>query len=189
MCAASVARRILQRRSANWRSPATWSSALARDRSQTGPMRSPPSWQSSMDERRPMTAQNGSESDLLRRLPPVRGRLTANAPIGPMTWFRVGGPAEALFRPADENDLADFLAALPPDIPVTVIGVGSNLLVRDGGIAGITIRLGRGFADVETGVDVVSVGAGALDVNVALATAEAGVAGLEFLSGIPGTIG
>jgi UDP-N-acetylmuramate dehydrogenase len=119
----------------------------------------------------------------------VRGRLVANAPIGPLTWFRVGGPAEALFRPADENDLADFLGALPPDIVVTVIGVGSNLLVRDGGIPGVTIRLGRGFADVEPGVDKVSAGAGALDVNVALAAAEAGIAGLEFLSGIPGTIG
>src|SRR5438105_3400885 len=189
MCAASVARRSLQRRSANWRSPATWSSALARDRSQTGPMRSPPSWQNSMDERRPMTAQNGSESKLLERLPPVRGRLTANAPIGPMTWFRVGGPAEALFRPADAEDLAAFLAALTPDIPVTVIGVGSNLLVRDGGISGIVIRLGRGFVDIVPARDQVEAGAGALDVNVALTAAEAGIAGLEFLSGIPGTVG
>ena len=136
-----------------------------------------------------MTAQNGSESDLLRRLPPVRGRLTANAPIGPMTWFRVGGPAEALFRPADTEDLAAFLAALPPDIPVTVIGVGSNLLVRDGGIPGIVIRLGRGFVDIVPGRGQVETGAGALDLNVALTAAEAGIAGLEFLSGIPGTVG
>src|SRR3954453_7480061 len=85
---------------------------------------------------------------LIEILPPVRGRLTANAPIGPLTWFRVGGPAEVLFRPADTEDLAAFLAALPPDAPVTVIGVGSNLLVRDGGIPGITIRLGRGFAEI-----------------------------------------
>jgi UDP-N-acetylmuramate dehydrogenase len=106
-----------------------------------------------------------------------------------LTWFRVGGPAEMLFRPADESDLADFLAALPADIAVTVLGVGSNLLVRDGGISGVVIRLGRGFADIETGVDEVSVGAGALDVNVALAAAQAGIAGLEFLSGVPGTIG
>ena len=126
---------------------------------------------------------------LVHRLPPVRGRLSANAPIGPLTWFRVGGPAEALFRPADGEDLADFLAALPGDIPVTVIGVGSNLLVRDGGIPGVTIRLGRGFADIATGEDEVSAGAGALDINVALAAAEAGIAGLEFLSGIPGTVG
>jgi UDP-N-acetylmuramate dehydrogenase len=126
---------------------------------------------------------------LVDRLPPVRGRLSANAPIGPLTWFRVGGPAEALFRPADGEDLADFLAALPGDIPVTVIGVGSNLLVRDGGIPGVTIRLGRGFADIATGEDEVVAGAGALDINVALAAAEAGIAGLEFLSGIPGTVG
>jgi UDP-N-acetylmuramate dehydrogenase len=136
-----------------------------------------------------MTAQTGSESDLLRRLPPVRGRLTANAPIGPMTWFRVGGPAEALFRPTDTEDLAAFLAALPSDIPVTVIGVGSNLLVRDGGISGVVIRLGRGFVDIVPGREQVETGAGALDLNVALTAADAGIAGLEFLSGIPGTIG
>ena len=128
---------------------------------------------------------------LIERLPRVRGRLTANAPIGPMTWFRVGGPAEILFRPADEADLADFLKALPADVPVTVIGVGSNLLVRDGGIPGVTIRLGRGFAEVRTveGHDELRAGAGALDFNVALTAAEAGIAGLEFLSGVPGTIG
>ena len=136
-----------------------------------------------------MTARDASGSDLIRRLPPVRGRLTANAPIGPMTWFRVGGPAEALFRPADIDDLAGFLAALPPDIPVTVIGVGSNLLVRDGGIRGVTIRLGRGFVDIVPNGEQVETGAGALDLNVALTAAEAGIAGLEFLSGIPGTIG
>jgi UDP-N-acetylmuramate dehydrogenase len=130
-----------------------------------------------------------SDGDWLRHLPPVRGRLVANAPIGPLTWFRVGGPAELLFRPADEDDLAGFLTALPAEIPVTVIGVGSNLLVRDGGISGIVIRLGRGFADVTAGDDEIRAGAGALDVNVALAAAEAGIAGLEFLSGIPGTIG
>ena len=126
---------------------------------------------------------------LLRRLPPVRGRLTAAAPIGPMTWFRVGGPAEMLFRPADQDDLAAFLAATPRDIPVTVIGVGSNILVRDGGIAGVVIRLGRGFVQIETGEDEVVAGAGALDLNVALTAADVGLAGLEFLSGIPGTIG
>jgi UDP-N-acetylmuramate dehydrogenase len=136
-----------------------------------------------------LSAVTVSESKLIRRLPPVRGRLAANAPIGPLTWFHVGGPAEMLFRPADQSDLAAFLAALPGDIPVTVIGVGSNLLVRDGGIPGVTVRLGRGFADIETGESEASAGAGALDVNVALAAAEAGVAGLEFLSGIPGTIG
>ena len=128
-------------------------------------------------------------SALIKRLPPVRGRLAANAPIGHLTWFRVGGPAELLFRPADEDDLAGFLAALPAEIPVTAIGVGSNLLVRDSGIPGVTIRLGCGFVDIETGADEVSTGAGALDANVALAAAQAGIAGLEFLSGVPGTVG
>jgi UDP-N-acetylmuramate dehydrogenase len=126
---------------------------------------------------------------LVRRLPPVRGRLTANAPIGPLTWFRVGGPAEIMFRPADAEDLAEFFAALAADIPVTVIGVGSNLLVRDGGIPGVTIRLGRGFVEIAPEGDVVTTGAGALDINVALTAAQAGIGGLEFLSGIPGTIG
>jgi UDP-N-acetylmuramate dehydrogenase len=126
---------------------------------------------------------------LIEHLPSVRGRLTANAPIGPLTWFRVGGPAEILFRPADAEDFAGFLAALPRDIPVTTIGVGSNLLVRDGGIKGVTVRLGRGFAAINAGPDMVEAGGGALDLNVALTAAEAGVAGLEFLSGIPGTIG
>jgi UDP-N-acetylmuramate dehydrogenase len=128
-------------------------------------------------------------STLIDRLPSVRGRLTANAPIGPMTWFRVGGPAEILFRPADAADLAAFLEALPTEIPVTVIGVGSNLLVRDGGIPGLTVRLGRGFVDVTAEGDEVRAGARALDLNVALSAAEAGIAGLEFLSGVPGTIG
>jgi UDP-N-acetylmuramate dehydrogenase len=127
---------------------------------------------------------------LIDRLPVVRGRLTADAPIGPLTWFRVGGPAEVLFRPADPDDLAEFLAATPRDIPVIVIGVGSNLLVRDGGILGVVIRLGRGFAEITPKAEgEVCTGAGALDLNVALTAAEAGVAGLEFLSGIPGTVG
>jgi UDP-N-acetylmuramate dehydrogenase len=127
---------------------------------------------------------------LIDRLPAVRGRLTADAPIGPLTWFRVGGPAEVLFRPADPDDLAEFLAATPRDIPVIVIGVGSNLLVRDGGILGVVIRLGRGFAEITPKAEgEVCTGAGALDLNVALTAAEAGVAGLEFLSGIPGTVG
>src|SRR5207248_9583845 len=123
-----------------------------------------------------MTASAESDTGLIRRLPPVRGRLTANAPIGPMTWFRVGGPAEVWFRPADTADLPAFLAALTPDIAVTVIGVGSNLLVRDGGIPGIVIRLGRGFVDIVPGRGQVETGAGALDLNVALTAAEAGIA-------------
>jgi UDP-N-acetylmuramate dehydrogenase len=128
-------------------------------------------------------------SSLLDRLPPVRGRLTAAAPLAPVTWFRVGGPAEILFRPADPADLADFLAAKPADVPVTVIGVASNLLVRDGGVPGVVIRLGRAFAEIAVGTDACAAGAGALDGNVALTVAQAGLGGLEFLSGIPGTIG
>jgi UDP-N-acetylmuramate dehydrogenase len=142
-----------------------------------------------MVEAAPPSSRCVSGDTLLSRLPKVRGRLTANAPIGPLTWFRVGGPAEVLFRPEDEDDLAAFLAATAQDIPVTVIGVGSNLLVRDGGIPGVTIRLGRGFAGVHAENETVRAGAGALDLNVALAAAEADLSGLEFLSGIPGTIG
>ena len=129
------------------------------------------------------------EDAMAGKLPPVRGKLTANAPIGRQTWFGAGGPAEVMFRPADAQDLEDFLVALPVEIPVTVIGVGSNLLVRDGGVPGVTIRLGRGLAHIAVDHEEVRVGAGALDRIVALAAAEAGIAGLEFLSGIPGTIG
>jgi UDP-N-acetylmuramate dehydrogenase len=126
---------------------------------------------------------------LLERLPAVRGRYTENAALAGITWFRVGGPAEVSFRPADRDDLAAFLMTKPADVPVTVIGVGSNLLVRDGGVPGVVIRLGRDFAGVEIGRATVRAGAAALDLNVALAARNAGVAGLEFLSGIPGTIG
>jgi UDP-N-acetylmuramate dehydrogenase len=126
---------------------------------------------------------------LIERLPRVRGRYTANAPLAGITWFKVGGPAEVMFRPADVEDLAVFLAARPADLPVTVIGVGSNLLVRDGGVRGVVIRLGRGFVEMAAVGDVVTTGAGALDFNVSLLARESGLAGLEFLSGIPGTIG
>ncbi len=126
---------------------------------------------------------------LICRLPEVRGRLTENVPLAGITWLRVGGPAEVMFRPADRDDLAAFLAARPDDVPVTVIGVGSNLLVRDGGIPGITIRLGRGFTTVETDGSDVRAGAAALDLNVALTCRDGGITGLEFLSGVPGTIG
>jgi UDP-N-acetylmuramate dehydrogenase len=125
----------------------------------------------------------------MARLPPVRGRLTANAPIGRQTWFGVGGPAQVLFRPADADDVAVLLAALPRVIPVTVIGVGSNLIVRDGGVPGVTIRLGRAFSGIAIEGTEARAGAGALDRIVALTAAEAGIAGFEFLSGIPGTIG
>lgn len=128
-------------------------------------------------------------SHLIDRLPRVRGRLTADAPLGPMTWFRVGGPADVLFRPADADDLADFLAGCPADVPVTVIGVASNLLVRDGGVAGVVVRLGGPFAEIAVEGERLVAGAGALDYNVALTAQHEGLAGLEFLSGIPGTIG
>jgi UDP-N-acetylmuramate dehydrogenase len=136
-----------------------------------------------------MMADARSASHLIDRLPKVRGRLTADAPLSAVTWFRVGGVAEVLFRPADAEDLAGFLAALPRDIPVTVLGVASNLLVRDGGVRGVVIRLLRGFLEVRAEDTSLIVGAGALDLNVALTARDHGVAGLEFLSGVPGTIG
>ena len=126
---------------------------------------------------------------LIERLPRVRGRLTENAPLAQLTWFRVGGAAEVMFRPADLDDLAAFLAGKPKDVPVTVMGVASNLLIRDGGVSGIVIRLGRGFVDIVANDDEITAGAGALDLNVALAACTAGIADLEFLSGIPGTVG
>jgi UDP-N-acetylmuramate dehydrogenase len=136
-----------------------------------------------------MMAAAMANRSLITRLPAVRGRYTENAPLGPVTWFRVGGPAEVMFRPVDAADLAGFLAGKPADVPVIVLGVGSNLLVRDGGVPGVVVRLGRGFAGIETEGDEVRAGAGALDVNVALVAGDAGIAGLEFLSGVPGTIG
>jgi len=126
---------------------------------------------------------------LLARLPPVRGRTTENAPLAGITWFRVGGPAEVMFRPADRDDLISFIRAKPGDIPVTMLGIGSNLMVRDGGIPGVVIRLGEGFSDVTFDGAEVTAGAGAHDVHVAILCRNQGVAGLEFLSGIPGTIG
>ena len=126
---------------------------------------------------------------LIDRLTKPRGRLTADAPLGPQTWFATGGPAEVLFRPADVEDLATFLAALPPDVPVTVLGVGSNVIVRDGGIRGVVIRLLRGFTGITVEGHEVVAGAGAPDLNVALTAREHSLTGLEFLSGIPGTIG
>src|SRR5688500_6117006 len=129
------------------------------------------------------------EPHLIDRLPEVRGRLTANAPLANVTWFRVGGPAEVMFKPADADDLSDFLAGCPADVPVTVIGVASNLLVRDSGVPGVVIRLGRAFADITVDGSEITAGAAALDLNVANAARDASIAGLEFLSGIPGTIG
>jgi UDP-N-acetylmuramate dehydrogenase len=125
-------------------------------------------------------------------LPPVRGKLLFDEPLAPFTWFRVGGPAEALFLPADEDDLAGFLAGLAPRIPVTVLGVGSNLIVRDGGVEGVAIRLaGRAFAGltVEPASDTILAGAGALDAGLSRFAAESGLAGVEFYAGIPGAVG
>src|SRR4051812_17467039 len=139
-----------------------------------------------------MTSSHGSgPCDML---PPVRGSLVRGAPLKDLVWFRAGGPAEVLFRPADADDLADFIAARPADLRVSVIGVGSNLLVRDGGIPGVVVRLSSAFGKIQTlnnegGGMRVRAGAAALDGAVARAAADAGIAGLEFLRGVPGTIG
>jgi UDP-N-acetylmuramate dehydrogenase len=129
-------------------------------------------------------------TDWRDRLPPVRGRLERDAPLAPYTWFRVGGPADLLFLPEDEDDLAAFLAALDPAVPVLPIGVGSNLLVRDGGVEGVAIRLGRGFSRVEVREDhQIYAGAAVPDAVLAREAAKAGIAGLEFYRGVPGTVG
>ena len=127
----------------------------------------------------------------LSDLPSVRGKLLLDAPLAPYTWFRVGGPADALFLPADEDDLADFLKALPEDVPVTFLGMGSNTIVRDGGVEGVTIRLmGKYWGSVEAvNATTVFARAGALDLSVAKFAAREGISGLGFLSGIPGSIG
>ena len=122
-------------------------------------------------------------------LPEVRGSYVENAPLKDFVWFRAGGPAEILFRPADEDDLRTFLAGKPANLPVSTIGVGSNLLVRDGGINGAVIRLSASFGKISVEKNCVRAGAAALDATVARAAATAGLGGLEFLRGIPGTIG
>ncbi|MBB4377485.1 UDP-N-acetylmuramate dehydrogenase [Bradyrhizobium sp. Rc3b] len=123
-------------------------------------------------------------------MPKLRGRLLANQSLAELTWFRVGGPAQVLFTPTDEDDLAYFLAHLSPDVPVYVVGVGSNLIVRDGGIAGVVIRLApRSFGEASASGDIVTAGAATLDKRVAEVAASANVGGLEFYFGIPGTIG
>lgn len=136
-----------------------------------------------------MTNLPAFTNGLLDRLPPVRGRLSPNAPLDKVTWFRVGGPAEVMFRPEDADDLAQFIKNKPKDVPVTFLGVGSNLLVRDGGIPGVVVRLGRNFAQIHVDGDQIVAGAGALDGNVAKVALDNSLGGLEFLSGIPGTIG
>ncbi len=128
-------------------------------------------------------------SGLIDRLPPVRGRLQATAPLASWAWMRVGGPAEVLFRPADIADLQAFLAATPAEVPVLPVGVASNLLIRDGGIAGVVVRIGGALKAIRTDGTRLTTEAGALDRSVAIAAAQAGIAGLEFYVGIPGTIG
>jgi UDP-N-acetylmuramate dehydrogenase len=126
---------------------------------------------------------------LRAKMPALRGRLLANQSLAELTWFRVGGPAQVLFMPEDEKDLSHLLAHLPNDVPVTTIGLGSNLIVRDGGIAGVVVRLGRGFNDVAVEGMRIRAGAAVPDVKVARTAQEAGIAGLAFLRGIPGGIG
>jgi UDP-N-acetylmuramate dehydrogenase len=125
----------------------------------------------------------------LEQVPKSRGRIQADAPLAPFTWFRAGGAAEALLRPADTDDLSGFLRDLPHEVPVHVIGACSNLIVRDGGLPGVTIRLARGFSIITAEADGIIAGAAALDVTVAEHAAAAGLSGLEFLSGIPGSVG
>jgi UDP-N-acetylmuramate dehydrogenase len=129
-------------------------------------------------------------ADIKARMPALRGRLVANQSLAELTWFRVGGPAQVLFMPEDEADLADFLAHLPAEIPVVVIGLGSNLIVRDGGVPGVVIRLGRGFGEVkvEDGSRI-RAGTAAPDVKVSRVAQEAAIAGLAFFRGIPGAVG
>lgn len=126
---------------------------------------------------------------LIERLPDVRGRLRANEPLAKYTWFRVGGPAEVLFEPADTDDLQQFLQHCPLDLEITVIGGTSNVLVRDGGIPGVVIRLGKNFARIDIEGTTLHAGAAAADVNIARKARDAGLAGLEFMVGIPGGLG
>jgi UDP-N-acetylmuramate dehydrogenase len=126
---------------------------------------------------------------LQTKMPALRGRLLANQSLAELTWFRVGGPAQILFMPEDEEDLAYMLANLPAEIPVTVIGLGSNLIVRDGGVPGVVIRLGRGFGEISIEGLTLRAGTAVPDVKAARAAQEAGIAGLSFLRGIPGGIG
>ena len=129
-------------------------------------------------------------ANLRELMPELRGRLSPNAPLSDITWFRVGGPAQMLFAPADEADLSYFLKLLPDNVPINVIGLGSNLLVRDGGVPGIVIRLGRGFSEISVEPNAtLRVGTAVPDVKVARAAAEAGIEGLAFYRGIPGSIG
>ncbi len=136
-----------------------------------------------------MMAAERMSGHLIEHMPALRGRLRADEPLAKYTWFRVGGPAEVLFEPADVDDLESFMRDRPDGVPITVIGGTSNILIRDGGIPGVTIRLGKTFAGIEIEDNKIRAGAGAADINVARRAGEAGFGGLEFLVGIPGTIG
>ncbi len=136
-----------------------------------------------------LRADDFPDEGLLGRLPHTRGKLIPNEPLTDQTWFRVGGPAEVMFKPADADDLSFFLERCPADVPITVIGLASNLLVRDGGVPGVVIRLGPHFAQLKIDGGTITTGAAAIDLNVARAAQTSGIAGMEFLSGIPGTIG
>ncbi|MCL2469455.1 MAG: UDP-N-acetylmuramate dehydrogenase [Alphaproteobacteria bacterium] len=127
--------------------------------------------------------------DLFKRMPKVRGSLTANAPLKDQTWFQVGGPAEVLFKPEDRDDLSDFLARLDDAVPLTLLGASSNTLIRDGGIEGVVIKLGPPFARIHVHTPYISAGAAALDRNIAMAAQRAALGGFAFMSGIPGTLG
>ena len=137
-----------------------------------------------VDERQVSLAE-----DLGLAMPRLRGELRAHAPLAPLTWFKTGGPAEAFFQPSDEDDLSYFLARCDASIPVLVIGAGSNLLVRDGGLDGVMIQLGKPFAGIAVDGETIATGAAVPDVKLASAAAQAGIAGLAFLRGIPGAIG
>src|SRR5215831_10295239 len=196
----STARRTLRAWSSGWRSPATSWCVSAPATSPNGPTRcrasSPRSgrWRDEPghDAHRAGLAMTFPDlaADLKARIPALRGRLMANQSLAELTWFRVGGPAQVLFMPEDEADLADFLAQQPAEIPVVVIGLGSNLIVRDGGVPGVVIRLGRGFGEnkVEDGWSI-RAGTAAPDVKVSRAAQEAAIAGLAFFRGIPGAVG
>src|SRR5271169_5586811 len=173
----------LRRSCAASRSPGIMWCCWAPEASRNGPTRCLANWRSWMGETRGM--------NIAALAPNLRGRLTADAPLAPFTWFRVGGPAEVLFSPTDEDDLAYLLSRLPVEVPVTVLGLGSNLIVRDGGVSGVVIRLGgRAFGAIETtGDHSVVAGAAAIDAQVARAAGEAGIDGLAFLRGVPGSLG
>jgi UDP-N-acetylmuramate dehydrogenase len=126
---------------------------------------------------------------LRAKIPGLRGALTGQAPLAPLSWFKTGGPAQALFEPENESDLAYFLSRLDPAIPVLVLGAGSNILLRDGGVEGVVIRLGKGFQGVEIDGLTLRAGAGVPDVKLASAAAKAGITGLSFFRGIPGSVG